>query len=201
MEKFQTFSSPVLPLPMKDVDTDMILPAQFLTSVSKTGWGEFLFQRLRTRDPNFPLNNPAYAGAKILLSDSNFGCGSSREHAVWALRQYGFRVVLAKSFADIFSANSGKNGLLLVSLPSEEIDALFALAEKDELTLVVDLEEQVVVLPDKRKINFAYDSFRRHCLLNGLDDIDYILSNRSEIDAFRSRQAEHRFFSTLDAIA
>lgn len=200
MEKYTTITSKIMPLPMKDVDTDMILPAQFLTSISRDGWEANLFRRLREQDQNFPLNQARYEGAKVLVSDSNFGCGSSREHAVWALTGYGFRVVIAKSFADIFAGNSGKNGLLLVTLPDAEVDSLLESAAQRDTVVTVSLDEQTVTMPDGRKVAFQYEPFRKHCMQNGLDDIDYILSAKFEIDQFRKKQEENRFMRTTDAI-
>ena len=185
---------------MKDIDTDMIIPAQFLTSISRKGFGENLFCRLREQDPAFPLNNKQFQGAEILVADSNFGCGSSREHAVWALSSYGFRVVIAKSFADIFSSNSAKNGLLLVTLPPEEIDGILDRSQDQETILTVNLETQTVLLPSGKTLAFDYDPFRKHCLLHGLDDIDYILSHKQEIQTFRERQDSNRFMSTKNAL-
>lgn len=196
MEQFQAFSGKVVPVAIKDVDTDMIIPAQFLTSIDSSGYGENLFRRLRDSDPGFSLNRPEFQGAEILLTDSNFGCGSSREHAVWALCGWGIRVVIAKSFADIFSSNSAKNGLLLIVLRESVVDSLLAKAESGALTLKVDLEQQRVTLPDGAVEEFSYDSFRKHCLLQGLDDLDYIMSHEAEMDAFREQQKRRTFFST-----
>jgi 3-isopropylmalate/(R)-2-methylmalate dehydratase small subunit len=197
MEKFKTVTSKVTPLPMKDVDTDLIIPAQFLTSISREGYGENLFKRLRETDPNFPLNDEKYKGSEILLVDSNFACGSSREHAVWALAGWGFKVVVGKSFADIFSGNSGKNGLLLVVLPEEQIDKMLERAKQEALAVTVNLADQKVTIPSGEEYSFEYDSFRKHCLLNGLDDIDYIRSFESDIDQFRTEQKKHQRFSLL----
>ncbi|MFN8390602.1 MAG: 3-isopropylmalate dehydratase small subunit [Bdellovibrionota bacterium] len=199
MEKFTTVTSKVIPLPIKDVDTDLIIPAQYLTSISREGFGQNLFRRLKDSDPAFPLNLPEYQNAKILLSDSNFGCGSSREHAVWAILGAGIRVVIAKSFADIFFGNSAKSGLLLVTLPSEIVDALLADAATKDVNLTVSLENQTVTLPSGTIQRFDYDPFRRHCLMNGLDDIDYIRDQQTAIDNFRKQQAPTRFFSTTAA--
>jgi 3-isopropylmalate/(R)-2-methylmalate dehydratase small subunit len=199
MEKFKTVTSKVMPLPMKDVDTDLIIPAQFLTSISRDGYGANLFKRLRENDEKFPLNLEKYKGAEILLADSNFGCGSSREHAVWALAGAGFRIVIGKSFADIFFNNCAKNGLLLVVLPAEAVDKLLERAKTETFSVTVDLEAQTVTTPWGEKHTFEYDSFRRHCLLNGLDDVDYIRSFESEIDQFRSEQQKDQRFSLLSA--
>jgi 3-isopropylmalate/(R)-2-methylmalate dehydratase small subunit len=196
MEKFKSLTAKVLPLPIKDIDTDMIIPAQFLTSVSREGYGENLFRRLRDQDPQFPINMPKYKDAGIMLTDSNFGCGSSREHAVWAILDAGYKVVISKSFADIFYSNSAKNGLVLVTLPEKIIDSLLTEAKKKELILTIDLESQQVQ-KDKQTYPFSYDSFRRHCILNGLDDIDYILSAKNEIADFRNKQANKQKVSTL----
>lgn len=196
MEKFKSITAKVLPLPIKDVDTDMIIPAQFLTSVSRAGFGENLFRRLRDMDPQFPLNMPKYKDAAIMVADSNFGCGSSREHAVWAIMDAGFRVVISKSFADIFYSNSAKNGLILVTLPPDIVDKILEEAKNKELVLTVDLEKQEVKCGENT-YSFAYDSFRRHCIMNGLDDIDYILSAKDEIADFRKKQSSKINMSTL----
>lgn len=185
MQPFKRVHSKVIPLPVKDVDTDMIIPAQFLTSISRDGYGKNLFSLLKKQDPQFPFNQEKYRGAEILIVDNNFGCGSSREHAVWALTGAGIKVVIAKSFADIFSGNAGKNGLLLVTLPDGDIDRLLLQARTGQYKIIVDLESQTVELPEGEKISFDYDPFRKHCLLNGLDDIDYILSFKGEIATFK----------------
>jgi 3-isopropylmalate/(R)-2-methylmalate dehydratase small subunit len=176
---------------MKDVDTDLIIPAQFLTSISRDGYGQNLFRRLRDNDPNFPFNLPQYSDAQILVAQSNFGCGSSREHAVWALQGAGIKVVIASSFADIFFNNSAKNGLVLVQLTQSEVEAILSQAAAGECTLTVDLEKQTVTAKNG-EYKFDFDSFRRHCILNGLDDIDYILSFQNEIAKFREAQPAAR---------
>lgn len=196
MDKFTTFTSRAVSLPLNDVDTDMILPAEYLKNVSRAGFGENLFKALRTDDPEFPLNQEKYAGAQILVAGNNFGCGSSREHAVWAVVQGGFRVIIAKSFADIFYNNSAKNGLMLVSLPAETVDKMLADAESGTYEVSVDLESQTVTLPSGEKESFEYDPFRKHCMLNGLDDIDYIMSNKEAIDGYRAAHEKNRFSST-----
>ncbi len=199
MEKFKTFTGRVLPLPMKDVDTDLIIPAKYLTTVSKEGLAQGLFRNLRDSNPDFPLNNPKYQGAEILVADTNFGSGSSREHAVWAIKSHGFKVVIAKSFADIFYNNSAKNGLLLVKLPENVVDQILEVAISGSYSLTVDLEKQEVNLPTEEKYNFQYDSFSRHCLLNGLDELDYLISNKEKITAFQKAQEKNRFYTTLKA--
>lgn len=188
MESVSSIKSLAIPLPMKDVDTDLIIPAQFLTSTSRSGYGQNLFARLKESDRTFPLHSPKYKGASILLADSNFGCGSSREHAVWALLDAGIKAVIAKSFADIFYNNSAKNGLLLVQLPEPVVDRLLQAASKQDLVLEIDLSRQIVCVIGEAEFSFHYDPFRKHCLLNGLDDIDYILSFKREIEEFRCHQ-------------
>lgn len=196
MHRFETVRGKVVPLPLKDVDTDMIIPAQYLTRTTKEGFSEGLFRRLRDNNPEFCLNQNRYAGAEILLAGSNFGCGSSREHAVWALQGAGFKVVIAKSFADIFSGNSAKNGLLLVVLPEFTVDKMLAEAEAGELWLRVDLAQQCVTSDAGDSHCFQFDPFRKHCILNGLDDLDFILTRRDEILAFRENQESNRFYRT-----
>jgi 3-isopropylmalate/(R)-2-methylmalate dehydratase small subunit len=197
MDKFTKLSSLVVPLPVNDVDTDMILPAQFLTSTSREGYGQKLFRRLKDNDSSFPLNQDKYRGAQILVAGNNFGCGSSREHAVWAILGGGLRVVIAKTFADIFYNNSAKNGLLLITLEGKVIDQILELAKTGQYAVEVDLERQVVALPDSSEHSFEYDPFRKHCLLNGLDDIDYIMSHKAAVDEFRKQQESRRFCATL----
>jgi 3-isopropylmalate/(R)-2-methylmalate dehydratase small subunit len=203
MEKFETFTGIVCPLDRSNVDTDAIIPKQFLKSIKRSGFGPNLFDEWRYLDhgepgmdnsrrplnPDFVLNEPRYAGAKVLLTRKNFGCGSSREHAPWALEDYGFRVILSPSFADIFFNNCFKNGLLPVVLPEEIIDGLFQKASGDEaLALTVDLDAQVLKLPDGETIPFEVDPFRKHCLLNGLDDIGLTLQHVDEIRAYEERR-------------
>jgi 3-isopropylmalate/(R)-2-methylmalate dehydratase small subunit len=165
-----------------DVDTDQIIPKQFLKRIERTGFGEFLFYDW-AQEPGFELNRPEYAGAKILLTGRNFGCGSSREHAPWALQDYGFEVLVAPSFADIFASNCVKIGLVPVVLPADEVKSLIeAVAGGGELT--VDLEQQTIVDPSGRETRFDFDAFSRHCLLNGLDDIGRALEHEGAIAAF-----------------
>jgi 3-isopropylmalate/(R)-2-methylmalate dehydratase small subunit len=197
MEPFKTVSSIAAPLPIKDVDTDMIIPAQFLTSISRDGFGPNLFSRLRAQDAHFFMNTPKYASAEVLVSDSNFGCGSSREHAVWALLGGGIRVVIAKSFADIFSNNSGKNGLLLVTLPTDVVDMLLNESREGTLQLTVDLSSQTVTAADGRVWSFQYDPFLKYCLLHGMDELEYLRSKLDVIQSKKNEQATHWFFSAL----
>jgi len=188
MKRFTTLTSISIALPIKDIDTDLIIPAQFLTRVSDAGYGDCLFRRLRDSDPNFALNQSRYQGAEILVADDNFGCGSSREHAVWALRDGGFKVVIAKSFADIFSGNAANNGLLLIKLPPEVIDDLMdsIISSKEPQEIEVNLEAQSVKFKGKT-FNFEYDPFRKHCLINGLETIDYLNAEREVVSKFAER--------------
>lgn len=203
MEKFTVLKGVVCPLDRSNVDTDAIIPKQFLKSIYRTGYGPNLFDEWRYLDkgepgmdpasrkpnPDFVLNKPRYQGATILMARKNFGCGSSREHAAWALTQYGFRAVIAPSFADIFYNNSFKNGLLPIPLSEETVEHLFALVEANEgCELTVDLERQVVVEPDGTEHAFDVPEFRRYCLLNGLDDIGITLQHRDEIKAFEEKR-------------
>lgn len=195
MDAFTTVRSIAAPLPIKDVDTDMIIPAQFLTSTSREGFGDNLFLRLRKNDPDFFMNQPRHRSAQILVADSNFGCGSSREHAVWALRGAGIRVVIAPSFADIFTSNSGKNGLLLVRLENEVVRQLLTDVATTTVELSIDLERQMVSSSDGREWSFPCDPFLKFCMMNGLDDMDYLRSRLPQIEELKSRQKRNWFFS------
>lgn len=198
MRAFKSVTSIAAPIAIKDVDTDMIIPAQYLTSISREGFGEGLFIRLRQSRPDFYQNQPRFAAAEILVAEANFGCGSSREHAVWALLDAGIRVVIAPSFADIFAGNSAKNGLLLVTLPQSDVQYLLDKAQSVDLTLSVNLERQQVREPDgPKEWSFEYDQFRKHCLLNGLDDLDYLRSRSDVINHKREELARNIFFSSL----
>ena len=199
MKPFITYTGIVAPLDRANVDTDAIIPKQFLKSIKKTGFGPHLFDEWRYLDhgepgmdmaqrkknPEFVLNHPRYEKATILIARENFGCGSSREHAPWAIEDYGFRAILAPSFADIFFSNCFKNGLLPIVLPTETIDDLFKAINKQEgYSLTIDLENQSVILPSNNKINFQVDAFRKHCLVNGLDDIGLTMQHSETIKAF-----------------
>lgn len=214
MKAFTTHTGLVAPLDRANVDTDQIIPKQFLKSIKRTGFGANLFDEwryldeghpgqdnsLRPLNPDFVLNQPRYQGASVLLARENFGCGSSREHAPWALDEYGFRAVLAPSFADIFFNNSFKNGLLPIVLKEEEIDELFAQVDAQEgYRLTVDLQQQTVTRPDGVQYSFEIDEFRKHCLLNGLDDIGLTLQDADAIRAFeeRHRQAQPWLFGAI----
>jgi len=214
MKAFTTHTGLVAPLDRANVDTDQIIPKQFLKSIKRTGFGPNLFDEWRYLDvgepgqdnsvrpvnQDFVLNFPRYAGASVLLARENFGCGSSREHAPWALDEYGFRAVVAPSFADIFYNNSFKNGLLPIVLQDDEVDALFAQCEATEgYSLTVDLAAQTVTRPDGVSYSFEVDAFRKHCLLDGLDDIGLTLQERDAIAAFESRHkaAQPWLFGTI----
>jgi 3-isopropylmalate/(R)-2-methylmalate dehydratase small subunit len=199
MEKFTTLTGVAAPLPQINVDTDMIIPKQFLKTIERTGLGRSLFNDMRYDEsgaerPEFVLNRPAYRNAQILIAGENFGCGSSREHAPWALMDFGIRCVIAPSFADIFHGNCFKNGILPVVLPQEAVDRLMEDARRGaNATLTVDLERQVVSAPDGEEYAFEVDPFRKHCLLNGLDDIGLTLEKSAAIDAFEAEYALPRF--------
>ena len=193
MDKFTTLTGVAAPLPMMNVDTDMIIPKQFLKTIQRTGLGKHLFHELRYDDEgeeiaHFLLNKPAYRETKILIAGENFGCGSSREHAPWALLDFGIRCIVATSFADIFYNNCFKNGILPIVLPQEDVDKLLDDAERGaNAMLTVDLENQVITGPDGGAIAFEVDPHRKHCLLNGLDDIGLSLEKAAHIDAFEAR--------------
>lgn len=190
MQPFVKHTGPVVPLDRSDVDTDQIIPKQFLKRIERTGFGEFLFFDWRyledgSPNPEFILNHPKYRGATILLARRNFGCGSSREHAPWALADYGFRAIIAPSFADIFYNNSLKNGLLPVRLPEDAVEELFRRAlSVDGYRLTVDLEQCVVSDERGFRAPFEIDTFRRECLLKGLDDIGLTLEHEAKIAAY-----------------
>ncbi|MCC6931934.1 MAG: 3-isopropylmalate dehydratase small subunit [Deltaproteobacteria bacterium] len=192
MEKITIIKGLAAPLAIKNIDTDLIIPAQHMTNVSREGYGKYLFERLRA-DANFILLQPKYKSASILIADENFGCGSSREHAVWALEDGGFRCVIAKSFADIFFNNSAKNGLLLIKLPEEQINAFQKQATNEDLLLEIDLKKQTISYGQSASIPFDYDEFRKYCLLNGLDDIDYLTSYKADIERYRQEKEPYNF--------
>jgi 3-isopropylmalate/(R)-2-methylmalate dehydratase small subunit len=193
MQKFRVHTGLVAPLDRGNVDTDQIIPKQFLKRIERTGFGEFLFFDWRRRsggeqDPSFVLNQPRYKGASILVAGKNFGCGSSREHAVWALADFGFRAVIAPSFADIFANNSVKNGFLTVVLPGNQVEELMRRArDMDGYHLTVDLEQRKVRDEQGFSAGFQIDDFIRHCLLEGLDDIGLTLQHETEIRAYEER--------------
>ena len=194
MTKFTTFESRMVPLPVDNIDTDQIIPARFLKTISKEGLGDQLFNDWRydakgAPKPDFILNTPAAKGAEILLVGDNFGCGSSREHAPWALGQFGFRAVISTSFADIFRQNSLKNSLLPIVVPKAVHAELFELVAKDPNARVgVNLAAQKLTLPGGREIDFPVDSFAKHCLLEGVDELGYILMQEAAIAAHEARR-------------
>ena len=207
MEKFVSREGLVAPLDRANVDTDAIIPKQFLKSIKRAGYGPNLFDEWRYLDhgepgmdntkrplnPDFVLNQPRYRGAQILLARENFGCGSSREHAPWALLQYGCQAVIAPSFADIFFNNSFQNGLLLIQLPAGTVDRLFREAEaKPGYRLAIDLGQQSVTTPNGEILKFEIDPFRKHCLLNGLDEIGLTLRHADKIRAFEAKRREQQ---------
>jgi 3-isopropylmalate/(R)-2-methylmalate dehydratase small subunit len=205
LTQFTQLTAIVAPLDRANVDTDAIIPKQFLKSIKRSGFGPNLFDEWRYLDvgqpeqdcsarpvnPDFVLNQPRYKGAKILLARENFGCGSSREHAPWALKDYGFDVIIAPSFADIFFNNSFKNGILPITLSDQQVDQLFAeVAEHEGYKLNVDLASQTITTPNGQKIVFEVDSFRKHCLLNGLDDIGLTLVHRDDIAQYEAKRQQ-----------
>jgi 3-isopropylmalate/(R)-2-methylmalate dehydratase small subunit len=194
MQPFTKLTGVAAPLPMVNVDTDMIIPKQFLKTTKRTGLGSALFFEMRTRpdgseNPDFVLNKPAYKNAKLLIAGANFGCGSSREHAPWALLDFGIRCVIAPSFADIFYNNCFKNGILPIPVPQAEVDNLMADAALGANAVIsVDLEKQEITRPDGSRIHFEIDPFRKQCLLNGWDDIGLTMRHEKEISDFESRR-------------
>ncbi len=198
MEKFTKLTGVAAPLPLVNVDTDMIIPKQFLKTIRRSGLGKNLFDEMRydaqgNEIPDFVLNKPAYRKAEILIAGENFGCGSSREHAPWALLDFGIRCVIAPSFADIFYNNCFKNGILPVTLPPEQVDLLMKEAEKGEnARITVDLEAQEISTSEGDVFRFEIDPFRKHCLLEGLDDIGLTMEKAKSIDAFEARAAVER---------
>lgn len=205
MEKFQSLTAIVAPMDRANVDTDAIIPKQFLKSIKRSGFGPNLFDEWRYLDhgepgmdnsqrplnPDFVLNQSRYQGAKILIARENFGCGSSREHAPWALEDYGFRVIIASSFADIFFNNCFKNGLLPIVLDAATVDQFFqALEANPGYRLTVDLQNQVISTPEGETISFEVDAFRKHCLINGLDDIGLTLQHVEDIKAYEQKRQQ-----------
>ena len=198
MEKFTTLTGIAAPMPLVNIDTDMIIPKQFLKTIQRSGLGKNLFDEMRfDRDGNevadFVLNQPAYRKAEILVAGDNFGCGSSREHAPWALLDFGIRCVISTSFADIFFNNCFKNGILPLVLPQDQVDVLMSDARKGaNARVTVDLEAQTVTTSDGQSFGFAVDPHRKHCLMNGLDDIGLTLEKAAAIDSFEAKNAALR---------
>ena len=198
MDKFTKLTGVAAPLPIVNVDTDMIIPKDYLKTIKRTGLGKGLFAEMRynedgTENPEFVLNKPAYRKAQILVAGDNFGCGSSREHAPWALLDFGIRCVISTGFADIFYNNCFKNGILPIRVSHEDLDKLMDDAQRGaNATLSIDLEEMTIKGPDGGTIHFDLDEFRRYCMLNGLDDIGLTMEKASKIDAFESVNTEKR---------
>jgi 3-isopropylmalate/(R)-2-methylmalate dehydratase small subunit len=198
MEKFNTLTGIAAPMPLVNIDTDMIIPKQFLKTIARSGLGKNLFDEMRfTLDgaeiPGFVLNQPAYRHAEILVTGENFGCGSSREHAPWALLDFGIRCVIAPSFADIFYNNCFKNGILPIVMPQDMVDVLMADAQKGaNARVTVNLEDQIVTTSDGQVFAFDVDAFRKHCLMNGLDDIGLTLEKAASIDNYEAKAAIQR---------
>ena len=194
MQPINVLTSTAAPLPLPNIDTDQIIPKQFLKRIDRTGYGDFLFfdwRRLQEgpdagkEDPSFVLNRPEYKGAKILIAEKNFGCGSSREHAAWAINQYGFLAVIAPTFADIFYSNAGKNGIILARLTEEEVETLMKRSTANpQHRITLDLEEQTVTDDEGFRAHFDIDPFRKHCLLNGLDDIGLTLRHETDLNRY-----------------
>ena len=198
MDKFTTLTGIAAPYPVVNIDTDMIIPKDYLKTIKRTGLGTGLFAEARYRDdgsenPDFVLNKPAYRNAQILVAGDNFGCGSSREQAPWALADFGIRCVISTSFGDIFYNNCFKNGILPIRVNQDELDKLFDDADRGaNATLTIDLENQEIRGPDGGTIKFDLDPFRKHCMLNGLDDIGLTMEKAASIDSFEQRRAESR---------
>jgi len=195
MEKFTKISGVAAPMPLINIDTDMIIPKLFLKTIKRSGLGKNLFDEMRYDDagaeiPDFVLNKPAYRNAQVIVAGDNFGCGSSREHAPWALLDFGIRVVISTSFADIFYSNCFKNGILPIILPQEDVDKLMDDAGRGaNAVLSIDLESQTITGPDGGEISFEVDAFKKHCLLNGLDDIGLTMQKSDQIAAFEAKNA------------
>ena len=198
MDKFTTLTAGAAPLPIVNVDTDMIIPKQYLKTIKRTGLGKGLFSEMRYKDdgtdnPDFVLNKPAYRNAKILVAGDNFGCGSSREHAPWALKDFGISCVISTSFADIFYNNCFQNGLLPIVVSPQDLEKLMDDAARgSNATITVDLEAQEIRGPDGGVIHFEVDAFKKHCLLNGLDGIALTLEKQAAIDAYEKRHQAER---------
>jgi len=198
MEKFEKLTGIAAPMPLVNIDTDMIIPKVFLKTIKRSGLGVNLFDEMRydregNEIPDFVLNKPQYREAEILVAGDNFGCGSSREHAPWALKDFGIKAVISTSFADIFFNNCFKNGILPIVLPQEQVDLLMSDSEKGaNARMTVDLENQGITTSDGIEIAFNVDPFRKHCLLNGLDDIGLTFEKKAAIDSFEQKAAQER---------
>ena len=206
MEAIHTISGSIAPLPINDVDTDQIIPARFLKTTDKQGLGQQCFFDWRYQpdgspNPDFVINKPEYQNASVLIAGNNFGCGSSREHAPWALLGAGFQAVVSTEFADIFRSNALKNGLLPIIIDEETQQQLFSLAEEDPTTTVsIDLESQMLTLPDGRAVEFPIDSFSKHCLMNGVDQLGFLLGLEDSIKAYEDENAQRVNTSPLNQL-
>ena len=198
MEKFEKLTGIAAPMPLVNIDTDMIIPKQFLKTIKRSGLGVHAFDEMRYLDdgsenPDFVLNKPQYRDAQVIVAGDNFGCGSSREHAPWALADFGIKAVISTSFADIFYNNCFKNGMLPIVLPQEAVDVLMADAEKGaNARMTIDLENQVVTTSDGEEFRFEIDSFKKHCLMEGLDDIGLTMAKEASIDSYEAQAAQAR---------
>ncbi|SFB06740.1 3-isopropylmalate/(R)-2-methylmalate dehydratase small subunit [Poseidonocella pacifica] len=198
MDKFEKLTGIAAPMPLVNIDTDMIIPKQFLKTIKRTGLGANLFDEMRfdregNENPDFVLNQPKYRDAEILVAGDNFGCGSSREHAPWAIKDFGISCVISTSFADIFFNNCFKNGILPIALPQEQVDLLMADAEKgSNARMTVDLDQQQITTSDGEVIPFDVDPFRKHCLLHGLDDIGLTMEQAPSIDSYETQLSSVR---------
>ena len=209
MQPINILTATAAPLPLPNIDTDQIIPKQFLKRIERTGYGDFLFYDWRriqegpntgTENPDFVLNKPAYQGAEILIAERNFGCGSSREHAAWAIVQYGFRAVIAPTFADIFYSNAGKNGIVLVRLSEDDVQTLLARSTADpQHQFTINLEQQTVTDNEGFHAHFDIDPFRKHCLLNGLDDIGLTLLHADELTRYETKHNDEFWLSPKSA--
>jgi 3-isopropylmalate/(R)-2-methylmalate dehydratase small subunit len=211
MIAINTITSTAVPLEISNIDTDQIIPKQFLKRIERTGYGEFLFYDWRRfqdgpdagkPDTTFILNDPRYAGSEILIAGKNFGCGSSREHAPWALAQYGFLVVIAPSFADIFFSNAGKNGMVLVRLPEADVELLtHRSAQNPQHKITINLEAQTITDDEGFSASFEIDAFRKYCLLNGLDDIGLTLRHAAELDTYETAHDKEFWLTPRPVVA
>ena len=192
MKAIKKIQGIAIPMNMTDIDTDIIIPAQYLTSTSQTGYGKHAFSRLKS-DPDFVFNQDKYRDAPILITGSNFGCGSSREHAVWAIKELGINAIIAPSFADIFANNAKKNGLLLIEQPHVVVDKLMQQATKKAFELSIDIENQCII-NGSNSLEFTLNDFFKHCLINGLDELDYLISHKDKINLFKNQQKLNTLF-------
>lgn len=193
MKKLIRINGLAIPLAMNNVDTDLIIPAQYLTNTEKTGYGIHLFKRLRDNNFNFVFNQKKFLQANILITQANFGCGSSREHAVWALQEAGIQAIIALSFADIFFSNAMKNGLVLITLPENTINSMLTNATEQNYFLTIDIEKQIIFSEQNNIYSFEFDSFRKYCLMRGLDELDYLLKHKEQIALFKKAQEQKNY--------